>query len=145
MAKLSKLAETLIGSEIVKLGNAISERVRNGEHIYNYTIGDFNPAIFPIPKALEQNIIEAYQNHQTNYPPGDGVLELRQAVSSFIKDWVNLDYNVSEILIAAGGRPLIYTIFSVLVDAGDKVVYAAPSWNNNHYSNLTNAQHCVKL
>ena len=143
MATYSKLAETLVGSEIVKLGNAISERVRNGEHIYNYTIGDFNPKIFPIPIELEQNIVQAYLDKQTNYPPGDGVLELRQSVSSFIKNWENLDYNVSEILIAAGGRPLIYTIFSILVDVGDKVVYAAPSWNNNHYTNLINAQHCI--
>jgi len=143
MAKLSKLAETLIGSEIVKLGNAISERVRNGEQIYNYTIGDFNPAIFPIPSELENQIVQAYREHQTNYPPGDGVFELREAVSSFIKEWEGLDYSVSEIQIAAGGRPLIYTIFRTLVDAGDKVIYAAPSWNNNHYAHLTNAEHCV--
>ena len=143
MAKLSKLAETLIGSEIVKLGNAISERVRNGEHIYNYTIGDFNPSIFPIPSELENYIIQAYREHQTNYPPGDGVFELREAVSSFIKEWEELDYDTSEILIAAGGRPLIYTVFKILVDAGDKVVYAAPSWNNNHYAHLTNAEHCI--
>ena len=42
MMKLSRLAESLVGSEIVKLGNAISERVKQGEHIFNYTIGDFN-------------------------------------------------------------------------------------------------------
>ena len=54
MSKLSKLAETLIGSEIVKLGNAISEKIQKGEKIYNYTIGDFNPSIFPIPKLLEE-------------------------------------------------------------------------------------------
>jgi aspartate aminotransferase len=36
--KLSHLAGTLIGSEIVKLGNAISERIQNGEKIYNFTI-----------------------------------------------------------------------------------------------------------
>jgi Aspartate/tyrosine/aromatic aminotransferase len=30
-----------------------------------------------------------------------------------------------------------------LVDAGDKVIYAVPSWNNNHYTNLTNAEHCL--
>ena len=46
--KLSNLAETLIGSEIVKLGNAISVRINNGERIFNYTIGDFDPKIFPI-------------------------------------------------------------------------------------------------
>jgi aspartate aminotransferase len=143
MAKLSTLAETLIGSEIVKLGNAISERVKNGEQIYNYTIGDFNPAIFPIPSELENQIVQSYREHHTNYPPGDGVYELREAVSTFINEWEGLDYNVGEILIAAGGRPLIYTVFRTLVDAGDKVIYAAPSWNNNHYAHLTNAEHCI--
>ena len=56
--KLSHLADTLIGSEIVKLGNAINERIRNGEKIYNFTIGDFDPSIFPIPQELEDGIIE---------------------------------------------------------------------------------------
>jgi aspartate aminotransferase len=143
MAKLSNLAETLIGSEIVKLGNAINERIKNGEHIYNYTIGDFNPKIFPIPSALEQQIIKAYQEHQTNYPPGDGVYELREAVSNYLKDWLGLHYDVSEIQIASGGRPLIYTIFKTLIDEGDKVIYAAPSWNNNHYTHLTGGKHCI--
>ena len=69
MSKLSNLAETLIGSEIVKLGNAITERIRQGEKIYNYTIGDFDPSIFPIPKRLEELIIESYKDHNTNYPP----------------------------------------------------------------------------
>jgi aspartate aminotransferase len=50
MNKFSRLAETLKGSEIVRLGNQISERVRQGEKIYNFTIGDFDPSIFPIPQ-----------------------------------------------------------------------------------------------
>ncbi len=141
--KLSHLAETLIGSEIVKLGNAISERVRQGEKIYNFTIGDFDPAIFPIPKELEDEIIQAYKNHFTNYPPADGIPELRNAVSAFLKEWEGIDYNSNEILIAAGGRPLIYTIFKTIVDKGDKVIYASPSWNNNHYVHMTEAVHCM--
>ena len=52
MSKLSRLAETLIGSEIVRLGNEIAIRVNRGEKIYNYTIGDFDPQIFPIPSEL---------------------------------------------------------------------------------------------
>ncbi len=141
--KLSNLAETLIGSEIVKLGNAISERVRQGEKIYNFTIGDFNPEIFPIPLALQNEIISAYQHHYTNYPPADGIPELRNAVSSFLKDYEGLEYAANEILIAAGGRPLIYTIFKTLVDKGDKVIYATPSWNNNHYVHMTEGTHCM--
>lgn len=141
--KLSQLAETLIGSEIVKLGNAISERIRNGEKIYNFTIGDFDPKVFPIPQELEAAIIEAYQQHYTNYPTADGILELRQAVCSFIKKWEEIDYAPNEVQIASGGRPLIYTLFKTIVDKGDKVIYAVPSWNNNHYVHLTQGEHCV--
>lgn len=143
MTKLSSLAETLKGSEIVKLGNEINERIRLGEKIYNFTIGDFSPAVFPIPQELEDLIIQAYKEHKTNYPPADGIYELRRAVSSFINDNEGLAYEKNEILIASGGRPLIYTVFKAIVDAGDKVIYAVPSWNNNHYTHINGAQHCV--
>jgi aspartate aminotransferase len=141
--KLSHLAETLVGSEIVKLGNEINERIRQGERIFNFTVGDFNPSIFPIPQELEEEIIDAYKHHYTNYPPADGVLELRTAVSEFYKEWQGLNYGTNEILIAAGGRPLIYTIFKTVVDKGDKVIYAVPSWNNNHYVHMNDGEHCM--
>lgn len=143
MSKLSRLAETLIGSEIVRLGNEIAVRVNRGEKIYNYTIGDFDPQIFPIPQELEDAIVDAYRNKQTNYPPGDGILELRQAVASFIKDREGIEYAANEVLIAGGGRPLIYSVFRTIVDAGDKVIYAVPSWNNNHYTHMNDGEHCV--
>lgn len=141
--KLSHLAETLIGSEIVKLGNSIKNRIQQGETIYNFTIGDFDPNIFPIPDELNTAIIEAYNQHHTNYPLADGELELRKAVSEFIERREGLHYNTDEIQIASGGRPLIYTIFKSIVDEGDKVIYATPSWNNNHYTHLTNGKHCL--
>ena len=141
--KLSHLAETLIGSEIVKLGNEIKEKIRQGERIYNFTIGDFDSSVFPIPKELENEIITAYQNGFTTYPAAEGNLDLREAVSSFIKTWQGLSYSTNEILIASGGRPLIYSLYKTLVDKGDKVVYAVPSWNNNHYVHLCDGEHIL--
>jgi len=141
--KLSHLAETLIGSEIVKLGNMISERIRAGETIYNFTIGDFDPQVFPIPFELESEIIASYQQHNTNYPAAEGVLDLRKSVGAFLKEWEGIDYAPNEIQIASGGRPLIYTIFKAIVDKGDKVIYGVPSWNNNHYVHMTDGEHCV--
>ncbi len=143
MSKLSQLAETLIGSEIVKLGNAINDRIRNGEKIYNYTIGDFDSSIFPIPKELEDLIVEEYRNGSTSYPPADGVLDLRKSIANFLKEWEGLDYAPDEIQVASGGRPLIYTLFKAIVDKGDKVIYGVPSWNNNHYVHLTDGEHCL--
>ena len=141
--KLSHLSGTLIGSEIVKLGGEIRDRIRKGERIFNFTVGDFDPHIFPIPQQLEDAIVEAYRNKFTNYPPGEGSLELREAVSRFAKDFQGLEYNTDEILIASGGRPLIYAFFRAVCDDGDKVIYAVPSWNNNHYAHFVGAQHVV--
>ncbi len=141
--KLSQLAETLIGSEIVKLGAEIKEKIKGGEKIYNFTIGDFDSSEFPIPVKLKQEIIEAYNAGKTTYPLAEGILPLREAVSDFIKEREGLEYNVNEILIAAGGRPLIYALYRALVDKGDKVIYSVPSWNNNHYVHFLEGQHQV--
>jgi aspartate aminotransferase len=143
MMKLSQLSETLIGSEIVKLGGEIREKIRQGERIYNFTVGDFDPAIFPIPKDLEDAIVDAYRNHFTNYPAAEGNLDLREAILSFLKDEENLDYGTSEILVASGGRPLIYAAFRAICDKGDNVIYPVPSWNNNHYTHFIEGGHLV--
>lgn len=141
--RLSDLAETLIASEIVRLGATIKEKIRSGEHIYNYTIGDFDSALFPIPELLMNEIIQAYKNGKTTYPAAEGELELRKAVSNFIERNQGVRYTEQEILIAAGGRPLIYSLYRTIVDKGDKVIYPVPSWNNNHYIHFTQGEHVV--
>lgn len=139
--KLSLLAETLIGSEIVKLGADIKEKIKGGEKIYNFTIGDFDSSIFPIPNKLKQGIIDAYNNGKTTYPLAEGILPLREAVAAFIKESEGLEFATNEILIGAGGRPLIYALYRAVVDKDDKVIYPVPSWNNNHYVHLLGGTH----
>lgn len=138
--KVSKLAQNIIGSEIIKLAAEVNEKIKKGEKVYNLTIGDFNSKVFPIPSELKKAIINAYEDDQTNYPAADGMLELRQAVSKLLKERGDLDYKTDEIVIAGGARPIIYAIFRALVDPGDTVVFPVPSWNNNHYTYLNNAK-----
>ena|SRR6218665_3996747 len=138
--QVSKIAENIIGSEIIKLAAEVNEKIKQGEKIYNMTIGDFNPKVFPIPAGLKQAIIDEYTKDQTNYPAADGMLELRQAVSKLLKERGDLNYASDEIVITGGARPAIYTIFRALVDEGDTVVFPTPSWNNNHYTYLNNAK-----
>jgi len=125
------------------LGADIKEKIKKGEKIYNFTIGDFDSSIFPIPKKFEDEIIEAYKDHFTTYPPAEGILALRESVSKFISEREGLDYDANEILIAAGGRPLIYALYRALVDKSDKVIYSVPSWNNNHYVHFVEGEHVV--
>ncbi len=141
--KLSHLAETLIPSEIVRLGSIIKDKIRAGEELFNYTVGDFDSSEFPIPEKLKENIIKAYNEGYTTYPAAEGDLELRQAIGNFIERCLQLSYEPSEILVAAGGRPLIYACYRAIVDKGDKIIYPIPSWNNNHYAHFTEGEHIV--
>lgn len=136
----SKLAQNLRGSEIIKIAGEINELKRQGQNIANLTIGDFDSNIYPIPTDLKQGIVAAYDHNQTNYPPADGVLTLRESVSEFITRNYQLDYKPNQILISGGSRPLIYATYLALVDPGDKVVFPTPSWNNNHYCDLLTAE-----
>ncbi|MBX3240131.1 MAG: aminotransferase class I/II-fold pyridoxal phosphate-dependent enzyme [Chitinophagaceae bacterium] len=140
--RFSQLAETLIGSEIIKLSGEIKEKISQGAQIYNFTIGDFDPRIFPIPSQLEEEIINAYREHFTNYPAAEGNADLRGAIAGFVAEKEKLRYAPSEILVASGGRPLIYGFFRTVADKGDKIIYAVPSWNNNHYTHFVEGRHC---
>ncbi|UOQ77044.1 aminotransferase class I/II-fold pyridoxal phosphate-dependent enzyme [Hymenobacter sp. 5516J-16] len=138
--QVSRMAGSLIGSEIIKIGNEVNDMIRKGEQICNLTIGDFDPSIFPIPAELQNEITRAYQSGHTNYPPANGMAALREAAATFTETRLGLAYSPNDFLVAGGSRPLIYATYLALVDPGDKVVFPVPSWNNNHYCHLSAAQ-----
>ncbi|HNQ12987.1 MAG TPA: aminotransferase class I/II-fold pyridoxal phosphate-dependent enzyme [Bacteroidia bacterium] len=137
---LSNMTENIIGSEIIRISNEVNEKIKQGEKIFNLTIGDFNPDIFPIPESLTQSIVQHYTQHHTNYPMASGMPELRKAVSAYLATKEKLNYSPEEIVVAAGARPLIFASYMAICDPGDKVVFPVPSWNNNHYCHIMGAE-----
>lgn len=131
--RVSAMAAGLTGSEILKIAGEIRAMVRDGATICNLTVGDFDPQQFPIPEPLRDAVTGALRRGETNYPPPDGVPELREAVQSYYRRHLGLSYPIDSILIAGGARPVIYSTYRSVVDAGDRVIYPLPSWNNNHY------------
>ena len=137
---LGLMATTLVGSEILRIAREVRELAAEGRPVLNLTVGDFSPREFRIPRELEAGIARALAAGQTNYPPSDGVPELRRAVQSFYRDALGLDYPLDSVLVSGGARPLIWAAYQAILDPGDKVVYPIPSWNNNHYCHLTGAR-----
>jgi aspartate aminotransferase len=137
---LSNLAKGVVGSEILKIAGEVRALKAKGAAICNLTVGDFDPACFPIPGELMEGTRKALAEGHTNYPPSDGVLPLREAVTAFYKRELGLDYPVESVLITGGARPLLYGAYRTLVDPGESVIYTVPSWNNNHYAYLSGAK-----
>ncbi len=134
------MAEGLSGSEILKIANEIRTLAAQGKKMCNLTVGDFSPTEFRIPLFLEEAIHRQYQNGQTNYPPSEGVPELRAAIRKFYADRLNLDYPEKSIIVCGGARPITYSLFRTVVSPGDKVIAPVPSWNNHYYIHMAGAQ-----
>jgi aspartate aminotransferase len=137
---LSQLARELVGSRILEIAAEIRELKAKGAKVCDLTVGDFSSKEFPIPEALLSGVLEALKGGHTNYPPSDGVPELRSAVKAFYEERLGLSYPLDGILIASGARPVLCGAFAVLVDQGDTVIYPAPSWNNDAYSTMFKAK-----
>lgn len=139
-AGLSALARGVVGSEILRIAGEIRALQARGTPVCNLTIGDFDPRYFPIPAGLLDATRDALANGQTNYPPAEGILPLREEVAKLYARDLGLTYPVESVVIGAGARPLLYGTYRALVDPGDTAVYPVPTWNNNHYAYLSGAR-----
>ncbi|HEX9164437.1 MAG TPA: aminotransferase class I/II-fold pyridoxal phosphate-dependent enzyme [Gemmatimonadales bacterium] len=137
---LSPLVQGMRGSEILRIAAEVRKLIAQGKPVCNLTVGDFDPRQFPVPAELLQGTRDALEAGETNYPPSDGMLSLREAVAALAARDLGVAYPVESVLIAAGVRPLLYATFRTVLGAGDAVVYGVPSWNTNHYVWLSAAR-----
>ena len=142
---LSGLSRSLRGSIILGIAAEVRELQATGKPVCNLTVGDFDPRQFPIPTGLQDRLAEALAGGETNYPPSDGLLTLRQAITEYLRREYGVEYPVSSVLVTAGGRPAIYAIFRCVVDPGEVVLYSVPSWNNDYYAEMIEARKVAVL
>src|SRR5580698_6876505 len=98
-ASLSDLARGVRGSEILRIAAEIRALKAKGAEICNLTVGDFDPGQFPVPAKLLEGMRAALAAGQTNYPPSDGVIQLREAVARYYDQRLGLKYPVESVLI----------------------------------------------
>lgn len=137
---LSSLARGMVGSEVLRIAAEVRAAIASGRDVLNLTVGDFDAREFPVPAPLIAGIQRALAAGHTNYPPSNGIAELRQAVVDFYRRELGIEVPVASVVIAGGARPLIYATYRTLVDPGESVVFPVPSWNNNHYVHLCGAR-----
>ncbi len=90
----------------------------------NLTIGQPD---FPTPEAVKSAGIEAVMNNKTGYSHNAGLLELRQAVSSYFQDKYGFSYNPeTEIVITNGASEAIDSVFRTILTPGDEVILPTP-------------------
>lgn len=140
---LSEMALGMRGSQILTISYAVRERIAAGAPVTQFTVGDFNPKYFPVPDLLTQSAIQALENHQTNYPPADGLLELRQAICTHYERNFGVKYPIESVVVGSGARPVLYATYQCLINPGEKVLTPTPGWNNDYFCQLVDAKQVV--
>ena len=139
-SRTSRVAATLVGSEILKIAADVRALAASGQQVCNLTVGDFAPSEFRIPSALERGIVDALHRGETNYPPSDGIHALRESIRALYMRELGFTPPMESVIVTGGSRPGIYATYRTLVDPGDRVIYPMPSWNNDHYVQLVDAE-----
>ena len=84
---------------------------------------------FTTPDHIKEAAKAAIDANQSHYTGMSGLLELRQAASSFVKEKYNLHYRPEdEVLVTIGATEALSATLTAILEEGDKVLLPAPAY-----------------
>ena len=83
---------------------------------------------FDTPENRTQAGIKAMNDGETKYTAVDGTPALKDAIVKKFKRENNLDYQIDQITVGAGGKQVIYNAMMATLNEGDEVIIPAPYW-----------------
>ena len=90
-------------------------------------LGDGEPDI-DTPENIKQAAIKAIKDGDTKYTAVDGTPALKDAIINKFKRENNLEYQINQITVGAGGKHVIYNAMMATLNEGDEVIVPAPYW-----------------
>ena len=83
---------------------------------------------FDTPENIKQAAIKAIKDGDTKYTAVDGTPALKNAIINKFKRENNLEYQINQITVGAGGKHVIYNAMVATLNEGDEVIVPAPYW-----------------
>ncbi len=83
---------------------------------------------FDTPENIKEAAIKAIKDGDTKYTAVDGTPALKKAIVDKFKRENNLDYDLDQITVGAGGKHVIYNAMMATLNEGDEVIVPAPYW-----------------
>lgn len=103
-----------------------SDQISHLDNLLAFNIGEPD---FPTPMNIKQAAIQSIEKDQSFYSHSRGVLELREAISHYLKRKYQLTYSAEEeIIVTAGATEALYLCLTGLLNPGDQVLVVDPSY-----------------
>ncbi len=125
MQLLSTRLDFVHTSATAKIHNLILKKQNAGESIINLSVGESD---FDTPSNIQAAAKTAISNGQTRYTSTDGLDRLKGAIANkyFIEN--SLKYEKKELIVAAGGKQVIFNALMATLNLNDEVIIPSPYW-----------------
>lgn len=118
MGRISESVTMKIAAETIRLKS-------QGVDIINLGVGepDFNT-----PDFVKEAAKKAIDENKTHYTLTRGITELRESISSHLKNDFNVNFSIDEIIVTNGAKQAIFNIILALINQNDEVIVPTPCW-----------------
>lgn len=126
MQTLSNRIKSIPESATLAMAAKARELKERGIEVISLSLGEPD---FKTPAHIQQGAIEAINSGKYfAYPPVNGYLDLRKAISEKFKSDNGLDYGPDQIVVSNGAKQSIANVFMSILNPGDEVIVLTPYW-----------------
>ena len=125
MVRLSERVTRMAPAATRVVSERAAEMRRAGRDVLSLSTGEPD---FVSPPSVMQAARQALDEGQTFYTPAAGTVELRDEVAGYYRSRFGLDYARDEVMIGAGGKPLLFEAAGALLDPGTEAILIAPAF-----------------
>ena len=122
---LSKKGQAVKPSSTLSITAKAKELKAQGIDVVGFGAGEPD---FPTPENICDSAIKAIKDGFTKYTPASGTIELKEAVCKKFKEFNNISYDPSQIVISNGGKHSLTNTFEAILNPGDEVIIPTPYW-----------------
>jgi aspartate aminotransferase len=125
MALTAARLDRIIASPTLAIRMAAAKLRAEGKDILRVSSGEPD---FDTPQHIKDAAIAAIQAGATKYTDTSGTPALRRAVAAKFRRDNGIDYRDDEVIVATGGKQVIFNALLATIDDGDEAIIPAPCW-----------------
>lgn len=126
MSTLSKRIKSIPESATLAMAAKAREMKEKGIEVISLSLGEPD---FKTPKHIQEGAMEAIRSEDFfAYPPVNGYLDLRKAISEKFQRDNGLSYAPDQIVVSNGAKQSIANVFMAILNPGDEVIVLTPYW-----------------
>jgi aspartate/methionine/tyrosine aminotransferase len=98
---------------------------KQGADVISLAVGEPD---FDTPECIREAALRALSESKTHYTHSLGVIELREAIAADYEKRYGARVDPDQVIVTPGTSPAMFLVFSGILDPGDEVILADPSY-----------------